>query len=192
MKFDKTTFALTLDTKECFCRDGKVAGPITCVKCHGTGQGPKGGRNGCKMCNGTGTMYSMEFNPLVCGACHGTMTVAETWYDRIPKEAVAALADRIVVKRVERRNDWIENHLGLGALWTAQDYGQAWERTDAQVVADIRDSLLNGHGGFIQAVNVIDRAGTCEHTKSCIMADQIVVEVRKDGYSVKAKITSVA
>lgn len=184
MRYDNGT--LTLDTRPCHCGDGTDAKRVRCSVCNGTGRGARGGANGCKACRGLRWEYS-KTERVTCGRCNGTTFVPENWTDDIPQAAVDDLAANIEIVRTDRHNDWVENHLGLGALWTCQDYGRAWNGTDEAVRAAVVAQM-----GRVQACKVMDY-DQHRNEYSAPMAAGIVVQVRRDGYSVKAKgvLTSV-
>ena len=180
MLYNAETRTLTLDEKACLCRDGIEAGPIRCIVCHGTGQGKRGGRNGCKTCHGFGRIYSREYNPVTCKRCNGTAKLREDWTDRISQEAVEALCENVVVYRTDRRNNWNENYLGMGSIYTSQDYGRAWEGTDEAIKRSVVKDLQ-----WIQACKVMEASwGYANSRDSVRLAKGLLIEVRRDGYSV--------
>ena len=68
---------------------------------------------------------------------------------------------------------WGESYLGLGSIWSTTDYGAAWEQTDAQVIARVKESLDTGS---LQWTKIMDAERT--------ITRRIVVKITRGGYSV--------
>jgi hypothetical protein len=182
MLFDRTTFTLTLDLKDCTPCFGKglVATRIDCPTCKGTGNGARGGARGCRMCCGSGNWYDHD-NLSTCPTCKGSPHRAqpETWGDGAPAEAVAALQLRVA--RQDREASWNESFLGLNSLWSSTDYGKAWERTDIDVLTDVREHLLKGR---THAILLLAGPHDRKVTTAPIVRGLVVV-VSRGGYSVR-------
>jgi len=183
MLFDRKAFTLTRDLTDCDrCRftPGTVATEKPCPKCEGTGNGPRGGARGCRMCHGFGKAYDQEHRST-CPKCHGApqRVELESWTDHAPAEAVGAMQLRVA--RQDRDTSWNEQYLGLGCLWSSTDYGKAWDRTDIEVLSDVREQLLNGR---TQASKLL----AVEYDRDALtlpIVRGLVVVVSRNGYSVR-------
>lgn len=163
---------VVLGERECvMCRDGKTAGRIQCRTCRGTGRGAKGGRNGCKRCNGSRIEFSAD-HPVTCGRCKGKGRVPETLTDYIDHADWQALEFRVY--RQDREISGNESLLGLGCAWSCMDYGEAWERNDdAALIHHVRVSPYG-----IQACKIADDNGN--------VCDHVGIFVSRGGYSLRA------
>lgn len=186
MLFDATNFTLTLDLKDCIRCFGRGTVPtkIACPLCNGSGNGVRGGKGKCKSCHGSGNGYDHD-NPSTCEICKGSPKRAsqETWTDKAPDEAVAALQLRVA--RQDRETSWNESYLGLGCLWSSTDYGDAWNADDITVLSKVRADLLK------------DRTQACKllaveydsNAKTLPIVRGLVIVVSNNGYSVRADTT---
>ena len=182
MLYDRDANTLTLDYHTCFCGDGTQSGYSRCTVCGGTGKGKRGKMGGCKRCYGRGSEVNHAIR-IPCATCNGTTLVKDDWCSNIPQEACVFLAENITITRQARVNNWNENYLGLGSLWTVQDYGAAWSGDDDKLKEKVASEILRGH---VQAVKVVP----VEEGLRSRMCDGIVVRVRQDGYSVQMKEAS--
>lgn len=171
---------LVLEPKDCSaCRHypwgpGKQAGKMPCHVCDGTGRGKRGKPQGCRQCFGYGT--EPDFDNLVpCAVCKGNYRNAEveSWTDRVPDEVLAALPIR--VDRSPRRMSAIETVLGAG-LGSCVDYGRAWVKSDAKVIASL--SLRHLCLRYVQACNIV------RSKDDLTLCDGLVVALTPQGYSV--------
>lgn len=183
MLFDPNTYTLTLDLTDCGrCKftPGTVATEIPCPTCGGSGKGLRGGARGCRKCSGFGRAYDQE-NRSTCPKCDGKpqRTERESWCDAAPAEAIAALQLRIA--RQDRDTSWNESYLGLNCLWSTTDYGDAWKRSDLEVLTGVREKLL---GDRTQATKLLASDYDREAT-TLPMVRGVVVVVSRNGYSVR-------
>jgi hypothetical protein len=185
VKFDRTNFTLTLDLKDCTrCYGrGKMPTKIKCRSCKGTGNGPRGGVRSCKNCYGSGNDYD-QVNLSTCEKCDGSPHRAEleNFCDAAPAEAVGALQLRVA--RQDRETSWNETHLGLNSLWSSADYGRAWDKTDIEVMSQVREDLLGRHSR-VAATNLLATKYDSNATTLPIVRGLVIV-VSRGGYSVRA------
>ena len=161
-----------LEDQECWwCGStGLAAGQESCLKCGGTGKGPKGGARGCRRCSGFGRVRS-EVLKVTCGCCKGTGRKPETDCDYMPKDMYLALPFKVY--RHERLLTYGENLLGWGCVYSCTDYGRSYGATDESVLADVRS---DSHCG-VQLCKVAKNLELCNH---------IGIFVAANGYSVRA------
>lgn len=167
---------LTLGTKDCFCGDGTVAKRLPCPACKGTGNGPRGGKGGCRKCYGSGTHYDQSVRET-CRVCNGAFKDAEpeNLCDRLSDEDFRAIPVRVY--RSDRTQSWNEAHLGHGCVYSVTDYGAHKQMTDDELVADVRSQ------SYVQATKVVDR----DTMRVC---DHIGVFTSDNGFSVRAVFES--
>jgi hypothetical protein len=173
---------LTLGKTRCRrCEKGTVAARKDCRTCRGTGNGPRGGRRGCQTCHGSGDSWDHE-DRRVCQNCHGDWRHAEpeTWTDAVPKELLELIPLR--VERVDRANSWNENFLGMGTVYSCQDYGRAALTDDETMQKVVRHHLLRNR---VQACKVTTGNRSDKVRK---VARALVITVTSDGYAVRADI----
>lgn len=162
---------LILERKDCFCGDGTVAAKLTCPTCKGTGNGARGGRNGCRKCYGSGSAYDQDVR-TTCLRCNGDFKDAmrEDMCDRISDADWEAFEFRVY--RSNRAMTWGEQHLGAG-VFSCVDYG-AHRALDDEVL--IKEARKSGH---VQATKIADSA-------TGRVADHIGIFCADQGYSVIA------
>lgn len=186
MHFDPNAGTLTLGRKDCtWCRGtGHQPGTRRCPDCQGTGAGPRGKVRGCQTCFGRGHVFNPSTR-VACSRCMGDPRDhdVESFTDFAPAQALAHIAQRVVVHRVDRSMGWIEQMLGGTGMpcWTAIDYGQAWTMSDDRVEAMVREQFL---GENVQACKVVHPYGRDDLTAQVCSA--LVVELTPDGYVVRA------
>ncbi len=165
--------AITLELRPCTsCNgSGRAAKQVTCPACKGTGNGPKGGHNGCKKCSGLRYVYSRT-ETVTCGSCDGAGHVPENDCDTMPDAWWQALTFKVY--RHERAISFNEYLLGLGCVFSCTDYGRAYESTDEKVIADVRAHT------WIQL---------CKVAKDLTMCDHVGIFIAHNGYSVRAVYT---
>ena len=176
--------------------DGGVT--TTCTGCNGFGKSKRGygtyktqalaDRHGvrCWMCHGvktytpplTNPCYSCNYNP---GQDVAEIHPGDTLPDvigrcaSVPREVAVSLASEweFVPMRFDRGQTWGEAYLGLGSIWSCTDYGAAWEQSDAEVIARVRESF---DSGSLQWLTIMDSERT--------ITPRIVVKITRGGYSV--------
>ena len=128
MRYDAATHTLHLGKKNCWCGDGTQSRKMPCPTCNGTGKGPRGGRNGCRKCYGSGNAYDHD-NRVPCSKCGGDYIDHddENWCDNAPAGLVQSLP--WAVMRQNRAQSFAEAYLGTG-LFSCTDYGTAWSQND--------------------------------------------------------------
>ena len=162
-----------LETKPCSCTwrgtPGLVAKTVPCPTCNGTGNGPKGGRNGCRKCHGFRTTYS-ETENVTCSGCNGTAIVPETTCDGMPAGAFEAL--QFKVYRQNRGESYNEHLLAHGCVYSMSGSGRSMQTPDADLIAEVK-----AHGA---------RCQVCKVSEKQVMCDHVGIFVNLDGYSVRA------
>lgn len=141
----------------------------------------------CRSCKGTGTWtapdfdtcYSCHYNPgLDVAVIHPGDTLPEPIgrCSSVSREIAASLAAawEIIPVRIDRGMTWGESYLGLGSIWSTTDYGAAWQQTDVEVVARVRESL--GDTGSLQWVKIMN--------SDRVITRRIAVKITRGGYSV--------
>lgn len=167
---------IVLGRRDCYCGDGKQFGKVTCATCKGTGKGKRGAKNGCQSCHGSKVTYTKE-RTATCERCKGEHIgfEPETLYHHMPAEIWDALELRVY--RSDRGISGNESFLGLGCVFSCQDYGRAYNATDEAIIADVRSEKIH------QACKVTKKDGTlCSH---------VGIFVNKGGYSVRPVFDSV-
>ena len=102
---------------------GKAARPVDCSKCNGTGNGPRGGRNGCKNCiNGKVYAYDLDCPDCVEKDLDPKTSGKMTRHDWVSKDLWSSL--KMKVYRSSRPMSGNESILGLGCAFSCVDYGQ--------------------------------------------------------------------
>jgi hypothetical protein len=183
MLFDLTTRTLTLDFKTCTCCYGRGDLPTrtSCRACKGTGNGPRGGRGGCRQCHGNGRAYDHDLR-IVCKNCGGEpeRKSKETWTDTAPVEAVMSMS--LIVIRQDRGGSWNENFLGLGCLWSSVDYGERWKRDDdTPLLEEIVEKLRNDR---TQACKII-ASDYDRNAPTAPVARGLAILLHRNGYSLR-------
>jgi hypothetical protein len=112
-----------------------------------------------------------------CGSCNGTAIVKENYCDNV----LLPVDFPIKVQRQGRVNTFNENYLAIGCLYSCTDYGEAAKMTDEEIINKIRTADYHTKNGCIvtQAVNVVRSKDDLR------LCDFILVNVTRDGYSVK-------
>ncbi len=140
---------LVMEHHKCYRCAGSGERPtvtVPCPKCEGTGKGPRGGRRGCKECNGSGNEYLYPadlgiFLPGSCSQCGGSGQLPDTLYDTLPKDVWHSMDFRVV--RTNRASGFMEQYIGVGC-YSSTDYGDAWESNDNQaLIQKVRDDRLS-------------------------------------------------
>lgn len=129
---------IVMEKKVCSrCQQGQVSTEQFCPDCKGTGNGKRGGRGRCQRCYGKGRVWSWD-HPATCHECNGQYEnhENENETDYLPKEIWQSLEFRVI--RSQRGMTTGESLLGFGCVFSCTDYGQAWKRSDDEVIADVR------------------------------------------------------
>lgn len=153
--------------------EGTVAKRQACPKCHGTGNGPRGGHGGCRTCYGSGARYDHNVQET-CPTCEGVNSKAfeaEDICDRISDDDWRAFEFRVY--RSNRPQTWGEAYMGAG-VFSCTDYGVHKELSDDALIADVRE-----RAGSVQAIKVADK-------DTLKVADHIGIFTNHNGYSVIA------
>lgn len=180
MRYDVRKRTLTLERHDCRrCRKGKVPNEKRCPVCWGTGSGPRGGKGGCHNCNGYGTVFDRD-DLIACQHCGGDYegADAERWTDHVPPLAMELIP--IWIEHTDRPNSWNENYLGMGSLYSCQDYGKASMMSDDDIRAMIRADVVARPP---QATKVTGDIGSQRRK----LATNLRVTVTRDGFNVKAE-----
>jgi hypothetical protein len=172
---DRLIYELT----ECFTCDGTglVYGRVRCQRCGGSGNGPRGGRGGCRACSGFGSVPDRSRRTLRCRRCDGSGRVPEDRYSYIRSHLMDEILNRvpIVVARRDRAGTWNEAFLGIGCVYSVTDYGRSAELSDAELIAQVRERIARG----TQACKVVDDEDR--------LPAAIVIAAHRNGYSVRAQ-----
>jgi len=125
---------LILEMKNCSsCNKGALPSKIKCDVCNGTGNGPRGGKKGCRNCHGFGDAWD-HVNTLVCNKCDGEYVNAEL---ETPYNFMHLYQDDIAIKVVrdyqERAMSFEESYLGAG-LFSCTDYGRHKNQADDELI----------------------------------------------------------
>lgn len=186
MRFDAESRTLTLELRDCRTCEygagerGQYTGKKVCETCHGTGNGPRGGRRQCRGgCFGGGSVADFD-NPITCPNCNGDWAShdSETFCDTAPAEAVAALPIRLV--RQDRDSYWVEKYLGLG-LFSVTDYGRRWEQDDEVVLAEVTEKVREDRTQATKILRPYERG-----QQVATLHDELVIVLNRYGYSVVA------
>lgn len=174
MKIDPATRTLTLERKPCgLCRGSGRS--IVAQPCPTGGRGPRGGKDGCRTCHGTGSHYDRAVTET-CRQCGGNDPLsheAETVYDHLGFGEFRSLVEWKVVDATDTRF----TELGMclaphGALYTCGDYGAHLDLDDDALIAAVKD-----RDDWTQAVKLVDG----ETLRLC---DAIAIVRRRNGYTV--------
>jgi len=152
---------------------GTVATREPCPACRGTGRGRRGGRGGCKECQGGKYRWNQD-KRTVCPGCQGVdSAIAEeaTVYDGLPRAVWESLAFRVTSR--QRALHWVEGCLG-GGIHTVLDYGQHRSLSDEELIAEVRD------GGCPQICKVARE----EPDGTVRLCDYVLITRMVDGYRV--------
>lgn len=125
---------LILERKNCRnCRMGTVPTKIDCTKCGGSGNGPRGGKNGCRKCHGYGYEWDQD-NRLTCEVCNGNYEnfLSETPYDHIhfSKDDIRI---KVIRDYASRAMSFGEQFIGVG-LFSCTDYGRHKSQSDEELI----------------------------------------------------------
>jgi len=133
---------LVMEPKLCYSCSGSGIHPtitVPCYKCEGTGLGPRGGKKGCRSCNGyggcnqylrtdeLGEEFGVRLRPP-CTTCEGGGYVDPSLYDTLPAEVWESLDFRVIY--TDRPQGGMESLIGVGC-YSVTDYGDAWKARDA-------------------------------------------------------------
>lgn len=139
----------------------------------------------CRSCE-DGTWTAPDFNP--CYSCHynpgldvAVIHPGDTLPDAIGhcSNASREVAEKLAAEwefipmRFDRGMTWGESYLGLGSVYSVTDYGAAWQQSDAEVVARVRESLSTDR---MQWTKIMD--------KDRVITKRIVIKITHGGYSV--------
>lgn len=161
---------LVLGKQNCNCRDGTRCGERRCPICEGTGKGKRGKVSGCKNCYGSGKTIDTK-NRIVCSVCNGSYVNFrnETMYDDIPMVIWNEL--KFIVYRKKREMSGNEMFLGIGCVYSCNDYGQAWAKPDEWVIESVKSHRAG------PAQDIVNEDGTfCDH---------VGIFITPEGYSVR-------
>lgn len=125
---------LILERKNCNnCRFGTVPTKVNCVKCNGTGNGPRGGKRGCRKCYGSGYEWDQD-NRQTCSICNGDY---ENFLPETPFNHIRLTKDDIRIKVIRdyayRQMSFTEQYIGAG-LFSCTDYGRHQNQTDDELI----------------------------------------------------------
>jgi hypothetical protein len=166
---------LVLERRACLnCNEGTIPGQRWCPTCKGTGKGKRGGAGGCRTCRGMKTTADFD-NPTPCPVCKGNYQNAqpETTSDYLPDDIWRGLTFKVY--RTNQPLTWNESHLGLGFVFSCEDYGRAWNDTDENIITSVKE-----HGGHQASKIAKDDGSICDH---------VAIVVKRGGYAVKAVFT---
>ncbi len=155
---------------------GTVPTKIDCSKCSGTGNGPRGGKNGCRKCHGYGYEWDQD-NRLTCDNCKGDYEnfIPETPYDHIyvTKDDIPI---NVVRDYVERVMSFSEQYIGVG-LFSCVDYGRGQRQND--------DELIESAFNFDQSDTYWTQGIKLIRDKNDLrLCDSIAIVLGDQGYSV--------
>lgn len=177
MKINTETRTLSLGKKDCTsCNHGEVATRRACPSCHGTGDGPRGGKGKCRKCYGSGNHWDWD-NPSQCPKCHGQYEGHddEGICDRIALEDWKDLVRWTVVRPDGGEIGRMAGLIGVrDAIVTVMDYGRMLAAADDEEV--VRQAIASV-GSETQAVKIVRGAER-------LLADEIAVAVYRNGYVV--------
>lgn len=115
------------------CSAGTVPSKIDCPKCNGTGNGPRGGKKGCRSCHGFGSAFDHD-NRLTCEVCNGNYI---DFRDETPFNFIRLKKNDIEIKVIRDRESrimsWAEQFIGVG-LFSCTDYGRHKNMTDDELI----------------------------------------------------------
>ena len=123
----------------------------------------------CNAKNKHGHAYLDTGNMKDCHCDDGRLK--EDRYSSVPKSIVDSLEIRVY--RSDRPTTWNEQYLGLGCVFSTNDYGAYKSISDAELIDQVRAS-----GSYIQATKLVDNEDKfCHH---------LGIFTSQQGYSVKA------
>lgn len=168
------------ETKPCWCSHNERPGQVQENRHrrfygHAINGRTKDGK--CPDCGATrkhdhqGFMPTGEWN--VCGRCNGTLVVPEDRYDYMPRELVCAIPHKLF--RLKRGITFNESLLGIGCLWSCQDYGWAAKEPDEKVLGKVQAEIQKHSVQACAVVDDLDR-----------LPPAIGVFINSGGYSVRA------
>lgn len=164
---------VVLEDRDCSCTwrgtPGLEAKRVTCPVCNGTGNGKRGGRGGCRQCNGMKSVYSRTEN-VTCSLCKGSARIPETSCDTMPDAMYLALPFKVY--RHKRELTYAESLLAWNCVYSCSDYGRSYGASDESVLADVRS---HGHVQLCKVAN-----------KSLELCDHVGIFIAANGYSVRA------
>jgi hypothetical protein len=177
MKNDTDTLTATLEPASRPCRGCYGSGrTLTTLPCPTGGRGPKGGRDGCRTCHGSGRHWDPAVTE-VCARCGGESPDRhedETLYDHVRFSSFRHLVEWRVVDATDSRFTELGLCIGdRGAIMTVGDYGDHRRLTDDELVAAVRDR--DDDTPWVFLVRKADMR----------LCDAVVVVRRRNGYSVR-------
>lgn len=174
MKIENGMLVIEKKKKPCWnCCKGEISSRKPCPKCNGT---KKRGRGTCRNCTGShlkpideGTIIDWD-NPQTCPKCNGNYQNQEneTITDYLSVEELKKLPVKVFYQ--DRDITWNEANLGLGCIYSCEDYGRAWKERDKTF------SLLGSH----QASKFV------KNDNDLRICDFVGFFVNRGGYSVRA------
>ena len=184
--------SLILESRPChYCQGTGTGGPRQdpCPTCKGTGRGVRGGKGRCRACSGLRYQWARD-DSLPCSHCKGARLIPESRFDSMPAALLASIPFRLYLRTGELT--WNEAHLGLGCLWSCEDYGRTWDklaaaaRVSPEAYLAARDAFLSGlqADGSCQAVKVTTESGT--------FCREVAVVLNRGGYSLRAVFGDIA
>ena len=113
---------------------------------------------------------------VLCSDCNGDYEnfSLEQWTDNVPVEVVSLLP--IEVLRSDRKHTILEHVIGAG-LFSCTDYGRSWDLSDENLIASVREEILNRPPQLCKIVRSKD---------DLTLRDKIVIFTSRNGYSVLA------
>lgn len=171
---------LVYETKPCWCAEGERPGQVQEYRrCKYYDQKVKGRfpADHCPDCDATrqhSHLYSISTGQWkACDRCNGTLRLPEGRTDYMPQEIVAAIP--LKVFRLNRGMTFNESLLGMGCLWSCQDYGRAWSSQDSVTLKHVQEELQNHSAQACAVVDEEDR-----------LPQAIGIFVNIGGYSVRS------
>jgi hypothetical protein len=125
---------LILEHRNCTnCNHGSVPTRIDCRVCNGTGNGVRGGKNGCKKCHGFKYEFDQD-NRQTCSVCNGDYEnfEPETPYNfmRLEKNDIPI---KVIRDYVGRQMSFGEQYIGVG-LFSCTYYGRHKTQNDEELI----------------------------------------------------------
>lgn len=194
MIFDPITRTVTLEpsaARTCyFCHEGTQ--PLR-VPCPTGGRGPRGGRDGCRTCHGSGTHFDQS-QRVPCPRCDGTGIVheQERSTDRVPDAWLTGEHVTRECRVLTREMPQAVSLLGHGCVGGAcVDYGRTYDRVREAVRDDGRSDAAR-----VRALHELERSLAADpeylrmlhHVQACNvvrdgrLCDRLVLAVWPQGY----------